>query len=57
MLGMIPIDRPMLQINMLAHVPTAKPLHTLAGHALIATAPPTHIHVEMVFMVSIVIGA
>jgi hypothetical protein len=27
-------EKESLQINMLEHVPTAKPLHTLAGHAL-----------------------
>ncbi len=28
------VEKESLQINMLEHVPTAKPLHTLAGHAL-----------------------
>ena len=31
-----PAEKDSRQINMLEHVPTAKPLHTLAGHALIA---------------------
>ena len=31
-----PAEKDSRQINMLEHVPTAKPLHTLAGHALIS---------------------